>query len=42
MDKELARVIDEHLNKLEEFCITTLAEIGTIRLQVHLLKNLTK
>jgi hypothetical protein len=37
--EELARIIDEHLSKLEEFCIATLAEVGTMRLQVKLLKE---
>jgi hypothetical protein len=40
--EELARIIDEHLKELEEFCVTTLAEIGTMRLQVKLLKDAYK
>ena len=39
MDKELQRLLDEHLEKLEDFCIKTLAEVAIMRIQIGLIKT---
>ena len=42
MHEETMRDLDKTLTELEQFCVKTLAEIGVMRLQIQLLRELSK
>lgn len=42
MHEETMRDLDKALNELEQFCVKTLAEVGVMRIQLQLLRELSK
>ena len=42
MDEQLSEDLKKIFDELEDFCIKTLAEVAVMRVQVDLLKTLTK